>query len=231
MANNVNVTNRGFEYLSRFISGASTGFSVPSFIGWGGANGYNSASVLLPASAASSTQGTGQWSDVAPFQEFSEARVPASSTAVTASVGSGTTATTFVGTITASTGENVAESFLGVATFKPSAFTLSGNQTSTSAVAITVSTAGAALGYYQFNNEVVQLTATAPSNVWTITRGANGSVAGTAKTGDVITFGNVPGATSGNPGAGDIFAHAGFQSLALNTSDSVQFTWVVNVTS
>jgi Flp pilus assembly protein TadG len=64
-----------------------------------------------------------------------------------------------------------------------------------------------------------------------VVRGQNGSTAGTAKTNDVLTFGNIPGAGNNNPSNGDLFAHAGFQALALNTNDSVQFTWQINVTS
>ena len=80
MANNVNVTNRGFEYICQWMMNTAAtstpyaNWTVPTAIGWGGANGYNSASVVLPATAPSNTVGTGQWSDVAPYQEFSEAR-------------------------------------------------------------------------------------------------------------------------------------------------------------
>ena len=136
-----------------------------------------------------------------------------------------------VGTITSLTTQSVGESFLAFTATKPSAYTISGNQTSTSATLLTVSTAGAALGYYQMNNEVIHLTGTAASNVWTIARAQNGSTAQTAATGNVVTFGNIPGAGASNPSNGDLFAHAGFQALALNTNDSIQFTWQIQVTS
>jgi hypothetical protein len=238
VTNNVNVTNRGFEYLCRYMTsannnGANNGYTIPSYIGWGGANGYNTVATVLPGSAATTTNGTGQWMDVAPYQEFAEARVLSSSTSVTgAVVGGGTITSQFVGTITAGSGETVAESFLAFGVTKPVAFTLSGNQTSAVATSLTVTTSGAPTSqYYQFNNEVIYLVSTAASNVWTITRGQNGSTAGTAATGNIITLGNIPGAGGSNPNNGDLFAHAGFIGLALNNGDSIQFTWQINVTS
>lgn len=237
MANNVNVTNRGFEYICQWMAAANAnggvaGFTIPSFIGWGGANGYNAAAANLPAAAPTTTQGTGQWSDVAPFQEFSEARVAASSTAVTSNTAaSGTVTTQYVGTITAGSGESVGESFLVFTATKPSTFTVNGNVTNVQ-TSLTVNTTGAlANQYFQMNNEVIKISSTAASNVWNIVRAQNGSTAGTAKTNDVLTFGNIPGAGTSNPSNGDMFAHAGFQALALNSGDSIQFTWQINVTS
>jgi hypothetical protein len=210
---------------------ATSGYSYPTYIGWGGANGYNSVATVLPGSQPSTVITTGQWSDVAAYQEFTETRVAGALSVTGATAAAGSVTTQVVGTITAGSGETVAESFLAFTTTKPSAYTLSGNQTSPTATNITVSTSGAANGYYQFNNEVIRLTGTAASNVWTITRAQNGSTGGTAKTGDVITFGNIPGAGASNPSNGDIFAHAGFIGLALNNGDSIQFTWQINVTS
>jgi hypothetical protein len=86
-------------------------------------------------------------------------------------------------------------------------------------------------GYYQMNNEVVYVSGTAASQVITIARGMNGSTPVTAGTGNIITFGNPPGQGPSNPNHGDMFAHAGFQALALNNGDSIQFTWQINVTS
>lgn len=140
--------------------------------------------------------------------------------------------TSFTGTITASTGESVGESFLVMTATKPAVFTVTTSNVTAGAAALTVNTSGALAGqYYQMNNEVILISSTAASNVWNITRAQNNSTAGTAKTGDVLTFGNIPGAGASNPGNGDMFAHAGFQALALNSSDSIAFTWSVNVTS
>lgn len=233
MANNVNVTNRGFEYICQYLSGTATtsGWTYPTFIGWGGANGYNSASVLLPALGASSTQGTGQWSDVAPYQEFTETRVAGTPTVVSNSAAAGTVGTQIIGTLTASTGESVGESFLVFNSTKPGSFTLNSNVTSV-ATAFTVATGSLVQGaYYQVNNEVVKLTTASGTVASVVARAQNGSTANTAKTNDIITFGNVPGAGPSNPSNGDMFAHAGFQSLALNSGDSIQFTWTVNITS
>lgn len=190
---------------------------------------------MLPGSAPTATIGTGQWMDVAPYQEFSEARVtPSSSGLTTATVGSGTVGYFLVGTLTASTGESVGESFIGMTATKPASFTVNGNVTNVQ-TSLTVNTNGAlANQYYQMNNEVIQISSTAASNVWNITRAQNGSSAGTAKTNDVLTYGNPPGGNSdagNNPLNGDMFAHAGFQALALNSGDSIQFTWVVSITS
>lgn len=231
MANNVNVTNRGFEYVAQWMA-ATSGFTIPSFIGWGTANGSNASSTVLPATAPSTTIGTGQWSDVGPYSELSEARVSAASTAVTGNTAAtGTVTTTFVGTITAANTENVGESFLVFTATKPASYTVTTSAVTSGAAALTVNTAGAALGYYQMNNEVIQVTSTAASNVWNITRARNGSAANAAATGNTLTFGNIPGAAASNPSNGDMFAHAGFTALALNSGDSIQFTWSVGVTS
>jgi methionine-rich copper-binding protein CopC len=233
MANNVNVVNRGFEYVCQWMSGTATttNWTYPTYVGWGGANGYNTIATALPASGPSTIITTGQWSDVGPYQEFSETRVAGTATVTGNTVAAGSVTTQIVATITAGSGESVGESFLAFTATKPSAYTISGNQTSTSAVALTMTTSGAtAGGYYQMNNEVIEVTGTVGS-VLTITRAQNGSSAGTAKTGDIITNGNPPGYGIANPNHGDLFAHAGFIALALNSGDSIAFTWQINVTS
>jgi hypothetical protein len=235
VANNVNVVNRGFEYICQYLSGTATtsGWTWPTYIGWGGANGYNTTSTALPASQPSATEGTGQWSDVNAFQEFTEARVAGTGTVPggTDGAGSGTVVTQIVGTITASAGETVAESILAFGSTKPSQYTLNSNVTA-GATSFTVTTGTLVTGYYQLNNEVVHITAVSSNTIAsTVVRAQNGSTANTAKTNDVITFGNIPGAGPSNPSNGDIFAHAGFIGLALNNGDSIQFTWQINVTS
>lgn len=209
------------------------GWTVPTIIGWGGANGYNSASVVLPGSGPSSTQGTGQWMDVAPYQEFAETRVVGTPTVVANTAASGTIGTQIVGTITSLSNQSVGESFLAFTTTKPTPgpFTVNGSVTNVQTSLTVNTTGGLANQYYQMNNETIRISSTAASNVWNITRAQNGSTAYTAKTNDVLTFGNVPGAGNNNPGNGDLFAHAGFQALALNINDSITFTWTVNVTS
>lgn len=243
MANNVNVVNRGFEYTAAILAGSVSSFSVPTWIGWGGANGYNSASVVMPGAAPTgfpspgpSTAGTGQWSDVAPYQEFTEARVLGTTSVVlpAASGASGNSyaTTQIVGTITAGSNETVAESFLMPSSTKATSYSLNANLTA-GAAGFTVNTGTLVNNaYYQVNNEVIKVTTTASNTQATVVvRGANGSTAGTAKTNDVITIGNPPGAGTPNPNNGDMYAHAGFVGLALNTNDSIQFTWQINITS
>jgi len=232
VANNVNVTNRGFEYLAQMMAGNIAQYSIPTFIGWGGANSYNAAATVLPATAPSQTQGTGQWSDVGPYQEFAESRTLATKSVTSNTAAAGTVSSQYVGTITSLSGQSVGESFLTPSGVKPAVFIVTTSNVTAGAAALTVNTSGALAGqYYQMNNEVILISSTAASNVWNITRGQNGSTANTAKTGDVLTFGNIPGAGASNPSSGDMFAHAGFQALVLNTNDSVAFTWTVSVTS
>lgn len=236
MANNVNVTNRGFEYLTQYMAlpnnnSSNGGWTTPTAVGWGGANGYNSAGTVLPGSAPSATQGTGQWSDIAPYQEYAENRTVGTVTVTGNTAAAGTVITQVVATITSLSNQSVGESFLGFSTSKPTPYTVNGTVT-TVQTSLTVGTSGVTINsYVQMNNEVIKVSATAASNVWTIARAQNGSSANAAKANDVLTFGNVPGSGASNPANGDLFAHAGFQALALNTNDSIQFTWQINVTS
>jgi hypothetical protein len=225
--------------IGNFGSGAGK-YTAPTFIGWGGANGYNAAATVLPANQPTSTQGTGQWFDVGPFQEFAEARVAvaypstggATNGVTAATNASGTVGSVMTATITSLSNQSVAESFLVMSSTKPAQFTVTTSSVTAGASALTVNTSGALAGqFYQMNNEVILIASTAASNVWNITRAQNGSSAQTAKTTDTLTFGNIPGAGANNPSNGDLFAHAGFTALALNTNDSIAFTWTVNVTS
>lgn len=230
MANNVNVVNRGFEYICQWMStGATATWIRPTFIGWGGANGYNAASTVLPGTQPSSTVGTGQWSDIGPYQEFAETRTSGTASVTSNTAAAGTVVTQVTGTLTSLSSQSVGESFLVMSATKPAQYTVTTSNVTAGASALTVNTSGALAGqYYQMNNEVILIGSTASSNVWNITRAQNGSSAQTAKTTDTLTFGNIPGAT---PATGDLFAHAGFIALALNINDSIAFTWQVNVTS
>lgn len=168
---------------------------------------------------------------MAPFQEFTETRTAAALAVTAATNASGTVGSVYTGTITSLSNQSVAESFLVMTATKPSAYTLNSNVTAI-ATAFTVTTGTLVNGYYQLNNEVVQITSVTGNTVASVVvRAQNGSTANTAKTNDIVTFGNIPGAGSSNPSNGDLFAHAGFIALALNTNDSIAFTWTVNVTS
>lgn len=223
---------------------ASSKFTVPSVIGWGNACGSNATSAVLPATSPGSSLSTGQYFDVGPFREFTtEARIAASSTSVTNNVVTASSVTTtFVGTITAGTSHNVqssnaesgsvGEAFLAFTTSKHSATTIANQVTSTVSGSLTVAS-GAALPsapfYAQMNNEVI-LVGTVSTNTLTISRAQNGSTANASAVGDGVVCGNIPGTTP-NTNNGDMFAHAGFTSLALNSGDSIQFTWNISVTS
>lgn len=247
---NVNVTNRGFEYVSQWMAGnfgpsASSKFTAPTIIGWGNACGSNATSAVLPATSPGGSITTGQYFDVAPFREFTtEARVGATSAVTNNVVTAGSVTTTFVGTITAGTNHNtsgsnaeggaVGEAFLAFTTSKHSATTIANAVTSTVSGSCTVAS-GAALPsgtpfYAQMNNEVI-LIGTISTNVLTISRAQNGSTANASAVGDGVTCGNIPGALATNPNNGDMFCHAGFTNLALNSGDSIQFTWNISVTS
>lgn len=242
MANNVNVTNRGFEYICQWMNGANPGSTVypqPNVVGWGTANGSNATSVNEPATgpvqsfpANISTAGTGQWSDVAPFLESAEARVSGTASVTGNTVAGSYSTYQVLATITSSSGQSIGESFLVMSTTKPPSSTISGTMSNVQ----TSLTTGTALGivapyYVQVDNEVMNVTATASSNILTVTRGVNGSAAAAHATGVGITLGNPPGIGGSNPNHGDMMAHAGFQALALNNGDSIAFTWQVNVTS
>lgn len=221
------------------------GWTVPSFIGWGTANGSNATSVLLPASApgafpgALSTAGTGQWNDVAPFNEqaTTEARVAGVASVLNNNANSGSSYSTFqlTGTMTAAAGESIGESFLAFKSTKPAASSVAtGNMTNvqTSFTTGTVLASGLAAPYYiQIDNEVLQVSATASSNIYTVVRGTNSTTGAAHNQNAGVTLGNIPGAGNNNPNNGDMFAHAGFVALTLNSGDSIAFTWQINVTS
>jgi hypothetical protein len=228
VANNVGVTNRGFEYIAQYLNGAnpgSTSYPQPKYIGWGTANGSNATSVIVPAAA-------NQYSDVGPVSELTETRATGAGS-VTNAVAASTFATyVLTGTLTASVAENPAESFVCMTATKPFTMTLgvgaSLTNIATAFTATSLSGIPATPFYMQLNNEVIEVTSSA-STVATIVRGQNGSSAVACATGAVATLGNIPGAGITNPNNGDMLAHAGFVALSLNTSDSIAFTWNINI--
>jgi hypothetical protein len=238
VTNQVNVVNRGFEYVAQWINIGSTANTTtwpkPGYIGWGTANNSNPTTTLLPAGGPTTTQGTGQWNDVAPFFESAETRTAGTVSVTGNSTGSGTVTAQIIGTITSLSNQNIGESFLAMTATKPvSSSIATGNMTNVQ----TSFTAAAALGTVvapysiQIDNEVLTVSATASSNIYTVTRGVNGSTAAAHNQNAGVTLGNIPGVGASNPNNGDMFAHAGFIQLSLNTGDSIQFTWQVGVTS
>jgi hypothetical protein len=227
VANFVGVTNRGFEYLCNYLNGANPGSTVfpqPNVIGWGTANGSNATSVTEPAAS-------NQWNDIAPFFELGESRTSGSGSVIVAVAQSyGTYQLT--GTITATSAENVGESFIAMSTTKPAATSVATSTVTPAATSFTCASNPfpAAPFYVQVDNEVILVNSTSASNILNVSRAQNGSVAGTHNTNAGVTLGNPMSSTSSNPNHGDMFAHAGFTALALNINDSIAFTWQVTVT-
>src|SRR5215469_6981253 len=114
--------------MCQYLSGtsATAQWTFPTYIGWGTANGSNATSVQLPAGgpvqafpANISTAGTGQWNDVAPFFELTEARTHGTATVINNTVGGSYSTMQVVGTMTASANESIGESFLVFTATKP----------------------------------------------------------------------------------------------------------------
>jgi hypothetical protein len=224
---------------------ASSKFTAPTYVGWGNANGSNATSAVLPAASPTTTIATGQYSDVGPFREFTtEARAALSSTAVTNNVVTASSVTTtFVGTLTcgatphntqSSNGEggSVGEAFLAFTATKPYETTVFAAVTNGGSMTVSSTGAPATPFYAQLNNEVILVGTVTSNTVYTISRSQNASgVTNNGAVSDGVCVGNIPGAAATNPNNGDMFAHAGFTSLALNTGDSIQFTWNISVTS
>lgn len=224
---------------------ASSLFTAPTVVGWGNANGSNSTTSILPNASPTTSIATGQYYDVGPFREFTtEARAVLSSTAVTNNVVTASSVTTtFVGTLTCgATAHNtsasnaeagaVGEAFLAFTATKPYENTAFLAVTTAGSLTVTTNSAPPSTPFYsQLNNEVILVGTVTSNTVWTISRAQNGSSINNAAVGDGVSVGNIPGAAATNPNSGDMFAHAGFTNLALNTGDSVQFTWNISVTS
>jgi hypothetical protein len=228
----------------KFGPSASSLYTAPTVLGWGNACGSNATSAVLPGASPTTTIATGQYYDVGPFREFTtETRVGCTSAVTNNVVTASSVTTVFVGTLTCgatahnTSGSNaeagaVGEAFLAFTTTKPAETTVSG-QAVTTGGSMTVASGAVFPGtpfYAQLNNEVI-LVGTVSTNVLTISRAQNGSSTNNAAIGDGVSLGNIPGAAATNPNSGDLFAHAGFTNLALNTGDSIQFTWNISVTS
>jgi hypothetical protein len=137
-----------------------------------------------------------------------------------------------VGTITSASGQTINESILALSTTKPFSTTVTGGSAVGSAVGTTLTVAASytpANGtYIQVRGEVLLVSAGTGTTSLTVTRGQNGSTATAAiATSDPVTLGNPPG-TSGNNG--DLFIHASYTGLALNTGDALQATFQLKLT-
>jgi hypothetical protein len=209
MATVVKITSKGREVISGRMKGATPTQVEPLDIGWG--VGTATATVF----------------DVGLFKEAAESRVAGTSSFATISSSNDTYQV--VGTITSLSAQTISEALLSDSSTKPFSTTWSTAPTTTSG------TSGTTAGSYTPANgthiqtqagEVMTVSAGSGSTSLTVVRGVNGSTAVTQTAGDTIAEGNIPGEAVANCTA---FVHASFTGLALNTNDSIQFTFQVQI--
>jgi hypothetical protein len=213
MATTVKVTSKGREVIAGRLKAATPTQAEALNVGWGTIGATPNATVF----------------DVGLYKEAAEARVAGASSFVT-TTSSGDTYQV-VGTITSAGAQTISEAALSDAASKPFATTWATAPTTTAGTSGT-----SAASYTPANNsfiqdqsgEVMQVTAGSGGTSLTVVRGANGSTAVTSANGNAITLGNAPGRTDTNA---TLMVHATFTGLALNASDSIQFTFQVQITS
>lgn len=224
MTTTVSITWKGREVMTSRLIGSSPTQAEPLNIGWGlggSASGPFTASVH----------------DVAAFKEAAESRVAGTSSLATTSSTNDTYQV--VGTITSLSAQTIAEALLSDSTTKPFSTTVAGGTVVGSSSATGLTTAAsytpANNSYIQVDTEVMKVTAGSGSTSLTVVRGQNGSTAIatiSSSNSDVVTTGNAPGTTAPLPVANStVFVHASFTGLALNTNDSIAFTFQVAVSS
>lgn len=200
MATTVVVTAKGREIIVNSMKGTAT---EPKVLGWG---------------TGSQTAAT---TDVGPFIESAESRVTGTSTVQTTT----TTNDTYqvVGTITSSSTQTIAEVFLTDSATKPFSTTWATAPTTTSGTTGTTAASFTPANntYIQVESEVMQVTAGTGTTSLTVTRAQNGSAAATHSNGTTLTAGNPPGTSTANQ---NMYLHASFTGLALNSGDSIQST-------
>lgn len=207
MTTTIVYTTRGRELIANAING--TAFTA-KYLGWG-------------TNAVATTAAT---SDIAAWTEAAESRTTGTTSITTTT----TTNDTYqvVGTITSGSGQTITESILADTSAKPQATTLSAAITTTGALSCTVTSAsgfpGSGTYYVQIDSEVIGITAGQGTTSWTITRGQNGSTAATHLIGATVTGGNIPGG-AGVITSGDLFMHASYTGLALNSGDALTGTF------
>jgi hypothetical protein len=226
MSTTVLVTTKGYDVMTGRMKGSTPTQAEPLFVGWGlGGVGTGS-----PYTAATS--------DIAPFQEGPSgdysSRITGTSSQATVTTPNDTYQV--VGTVTASTGETIAEMFLADSATRPQATTVAaGGSTVIGSATNTTMNVASASGfpgsgnyYVQVDTEVMEVTGGQGTTTWTVVRGANGSTAiSTISAADKVTAGNIPGSTTIS--GGTIFTKASFTGLALNSGDSIQGTFKVTV--
>jgi hypothetical protein len=208
------VTRKGKDILSGRLIGSTPTQAEPKVVTWG----------LNPAGLTAAA------TDVAMFDESSEARVTGTSSQVTTTNPNDTYQV--VGTITAAGSRAITEFGAFDSTTQPSVAAVAAGGVVGSAVSTTLNTAATFTpgnNYIQIRTEVMQVTAGSGTTALTVVRGANGSSAiATIAAADVVTPGNIPGTTATT--GGSMFVHADFAVINLNTSDSIQFTAKIQFT-
>jgi hypothetical protein len=210
------VTRKGKDILSGRMIGSSPTQAEPKVITWG----------LNPAGLTAAA------TDVAMFDESSEARVTSGSTSqVTTTTANDTYQV--VGTITAGGSRAITEFGAFDATTQPPTAAVAAGGVVSSNSSTTLNTGSTFTpgngNYIQIRTEVMQVTAGSGSTALTVIRAQNGSSAiSTIAISDVVTPGNIPGTTA--TAGGSMFVHADFAVINLNTSDSIQFTLKVQFT-
>jgi hypothetical protein len=200
--------------------------TVPKNIGWGLATVTNS-----------------QSSNVNLFYPQTEARTAGTVSVLTTTQLGDTYQVT--GTIVCTTGKTIGEAAL-FDSASPTSPTTTISSLSLAGTSITLAaslTPTAGNFYAQIENETVLVTGAAATSV-TVTRGALGSLTATHVAGVPITVGG-DGSSSGGPTlggtlqtaasinpsyGGNMFIHADFGGIALNTNDSISFTFTDTLT-
>jgi hypothetical protein len=203
------ITSKGRDVLSGRMVGATPTQAEPKVMNWG-----------VP-----SAQFTAAVSDIALFAETAEARQTGTSSVVTTSTANDTYQV--VATLTASGTRAVTEVALLDSTTKPFSTTVASGAIIGSSSATTF-TSGASFTpanntYIQIRTEVLQVTAGSGSTSLTVTRGQNGSAAiATIAASDVVTAGNIPGASAIT--GGTLLAHFDFAVINLSSGNTLQST-------
>jgi hypothetical protein len=214
VSNSVFVTRTGDAIISGRMIGTSPTQAEPKVLGWGkGGTGTGS-----PYAAAKT--------DVAPFQESAETRVTGTSSQQTTTYADDTYQVT--GVISSLSGQTIAEVFLSDSATKPFSTTVAGGTVVGSSSGTTLTTTATYTPvnstYVQIDTEVMLVTAGTGTTSLTVTRAQNGSSAiSTISDGDVVTCGNPPPPAS-TTGTGNLYVHATFSGLPLNTGDSLAAT-------
>ena len=224
MANTAVATFPGRAILWNRVRGNGT---EPKNIGWGDSTVTQSAN-----------------SDVNMFKPQTEARTAGTSTIATTSF-LGDTYSVSGSIVCAVGGKTITEAGLFDTTTLSPRTTVASSMT---ASATTVSLAAAVAGtpttgryYRQIENEVVLVTAGQSSVVETIVRGRLGSTSAVHSSGVTTTIGDDGGtatgggtteqtATVGAAAGGAIFVHADFGTIVLAVSDSINFTFLDQLT-